>query len=239
MKSKRILSVVPVIVDLLAAALIWWQMPTAVSHFSEPSGINAAWLSGAFILMCIGVYLVRKLQPREPGGKLTVPALFLDRRLHIVSGVAFALLFVTMLAAQFGYFDAIFSADTLTLGEGEASALFVFAPGAWLAMAFIYVIVLVLTVTPTIAWENGRYPLLATFALLFINLMFFTTLLQLSAWVQMLEMSGDWFLGVIMFALLALLFGPPRWLYLAKQPDVGGDLSSLALWIFGAWMIIS
>lgn len=239
MNSKRILPFVPVIVDLLAAALILWQIPTAVSRFSNPSGINAAWLSGAFILMCVGVYIVRKLQPREPGGKLTVPALFLDRRLHIVSGVAFALLFVTMLASQFGYFDAIFDANTLTLGEGEASALFVFAPGAWLAMAFIYVIVLVLKVTPTIAVGNGRYPVLSTFALIFINLMLFIIIAQLSTWMQLLALSGDWFLGVIAFGLLALLFGPPRWIYLSKQPDVGGDLSSLALWIFGAWLIIS
>jgi hypothetical protein len=44
---------------------------------------------------------------------------------------------------------------------------------------------------------------------------------------------------VIVFAVLALLFGPPRWIYLSKQPDVGGDLTSLALWVLSAWLIMT
>ncbi|NHZ72202.1 MAG: hypothetical protein GWP17_03845 [Aquificales bacterium] len=238
MKQKRILPFVPVIVDVIAVLLLLWLLPTAVSRFSEVSGSNAAVLTAVFILMCAGVYIVRKLEARETRGKLTIPTFLLDRRLHIVSAVAFALLFVTMLAAQFGYFDAIFSADTLTLGEGEASALFVFAPGAWLALAFMYVIVLVLKVTPTIGVDNGRYPWLTFFALIFINLMLITMTAQFAVWTQLLDLAGDWFLGLIVFGLLALLFGPPRWLYLCKQPDLGGDLTSLALWVLCAWMVI-
>lgn len=239
MNQKRILPFIPVIADVLVVLLVIWQLPTAVSRFSEASGANAALLTGIFILMCVGVYIIRKLEPREAGGKLTIPTLFLDKRLHIVSAVAFALLFVTMLAAQFGYFDAIFSADTLTLGEGEASALFVFAPGAWLALAFIYVIVLVLKVTPRIEVESGRYFWLAALALVFINLMLFMMTAQFAAWVQLQSLTGDIFVGLIAFGVLALLFGPPRWIYLSKQPDVGGDLTSLALLVFCAWKIIA
>ena len=238
MNPKRILPFVPVIIDVAAALLLLWQLPTAVSQFSDVSGTNAAILTGTFLLMCAGVYIVRKLEPRTSGGKLTIPPFLMDRRLHILSAVAFALIFVTMLASQFGYFDAIFAADTLTLGEGEASALFVFAPGAWLAMAFIYVIVLVLKVTPAIGVENGRYPWLATFALLFINLMLFVMAAQIAVWVKLQGLSGDLFFGFIVFALLALLFGPPRWIYLSKQPDLGGDLTSLALWILCAWRVM-
>lgn len=238
MNSKRILPFIPVLVDLLAILLIFWQMPTAVSRFTENSGTNAALLTAVFILMCAGVYIVRKLEARDTGGKLTIPIFLLDRRLHIASAVAFSLIFVTLLASQFGYFDAIFDADTLTLGEGEASALFVFAPGAWLAMSFFYVIILGLKATPTIAVENGRYPWLASFALLAINLMLFIMVAQFAAWVQMLGLTEDWFLGFLVFGLLALLYGPPRWIYLSKQPDLGGDLSSLALWVFCAWMVV-
>ena len=229
----------PVIVDGLAALLLLWQLPTAVSRFYVASGSNAAMLTAVFILMCVGVFIVRKLEARETGGKLTIPIVLLDRKLHIVSGVAFALIFVTMLAAQFGYFDAILSVDTMTLGEGEASALFVYAPGAWLAMAFFYVIVLVLKVTPTVDVENGRYPWLASFALLFINLMLFVMTVQFTALVQMQNLTGDWFLGLIVWGLLALLYGPPRWLYLSKQPDIGGDLTSLALWVLCAWLVVA
>jgi hypothetical protein len=239
LNPKRILPFVPVIIDGAAALLLLWQLPTAVSQFSDASGTNAAILTGVFLLMCAGVYIVRKLEPRTSAGKLTIPPFLMDRRLHIASAVAFALIFVTMLASQFGYFDAIFSADTLTLGEGEASALFVFAPGAWLAMAFIYVIVLVLKVTPTIGVENGRYPWLVTIALLFINVMLFIMAAQFTVWVKLLGLSGDLFFGFILFALLALLFGPPRWIYLSKQPDLGGDLTSLALWILCTWLVVA
>ena len=235
---KRLLPFVPVIADALLAILLIWQLPTMVLRFQEPSGINAAILTAVFILMCAGVIIVRKLEARESGGKLTIPIILLDRRLHLFSAIAFAVLFVTLLALQFGYFEAIFAADTLTLGEGEASALFVFAPGAWLAMAFLYVIFLVLKVTPTIFMDNGRYFWLATFALLAVNLMQFTMTAQLTSWVQMQNLSGDWLLGLIMFVGLALLFGPPRWIYLSKQPDLGGDLTSFAVWILSAWLII-
>ncbi len=238
MNLKRMLPFVPVVVDVLLAILLIWQLPNIVSQFTEFSGTNAAILTAVFILMCAGVILVRKLEARESGGKLTIPMILLDRRLHLISAIAFALLFVTLLALQFGYFNAIFEADTLTLGEGEASALFVFAPGAWLAMAFLYVIFLVLKVTPTISVDNGRYFWVAVFALLMINLMQFTMTAQLAAWVQIQSLSGDWLLGLIIFAGLALLFGPPRWIYLSKQPDLGGDLASLAVWVLSAWLII-
>jgi len=108
-----------------------------------------------------------------------------------------------------------------------------------LAMAFFYVIVLVLKVTPTIEVENGRYPWLASLALLFINLMLFVMTVQFAALVQMQNLTGDWFLGLIVWGLLALLFGPPRWLYLSKQPDIGGDLTSLALWVLCAWLVVA
>ncbi|MFO7679739.1 MAG: hypothetical protein R6X34_06780 [Chloroflexota bacterium] len=238
MNQNKLLPFMPVVVDGLTILVLLWQLPTAVSRLSVISGTNAALLTAVFLLMCAGVFLVRKLEARPGGGRLTVPLLFQDPRLHLLSAVAFALLFVTMLASQFGYFNAIFEADTLTLGEGEASALFVFAPGAWLALAFVYVIFLALKVTPTIGVENGRYPWLASLALLFINLMLIVMTAQLAVWVQLAGMTGDWFLGLIIFGLLALLFGPPRWIYLTKQPDLGGDLTSLALWLFCAWRVV-
>ncbi|PID86304.1 MAG: hypothetical protein CSB13_03935 [Chloroflexi bacterium] len=228
---------VPVVADSLLICLLFWQLPYVGLRFWDSSGTQAAVLTAVFVIMCAGVILVRKLEARENGSNLTIPALLLDGRLHLISAIAFALLFVTLLAWQFGYFDAIFEANTLTLGEGEASALFVFAPGAWLAMAFLYVIFLVLKVTPTISMENGRYFWLASFALLAINLMQFTMTAQLMAWVQGQSLSGAWLWG-LMFAGFALLFGPPRWIYLSKQPDWGGGLTSLVVWMLSAWLII-
>jgi hypothetical protein len=141
-----------------------------------------------------------------------------------------------ILAFQFGYLNTFFAPEPVA--TREVSVLFVVGSIVWLAVPFVYVFVLLRKVTPTIEIGNGRYPWLASFALLFINLMLLLTTAQFAAWIHLQDLAGDWLLGLIVFAVLALSFGPPRWIYLSKQPDIGGDLSSLALWILCAWMIM-
>lgn len=241
MNSKRMLPLLPVIVDVLAALLVWFLLDTAVSQFRTFSTTNAAIVIIAFLLMCAAVVIVRKLEARDAGGKLTVPLLFLHRNLHILSAVVFALLVTLMVTLQLGYFDtqlpSLETAVPLQLEE-SASPLFWLIPLIVLAMSFVYLIVLVRKMVPMIAVENGRYPWLAALALLLINLMLLVATAQFATWIQLQSLQGDWLLGLIVFALLALSFGPPRWIYLSKQPDIGGDLSSLALWVFCAWMIM-
>jgi len=223
----------PVFVDGLVALAVVLLLETVVSQFSQISVINAVILLAAFILMCVGVFVVRKLAVRDAGGKLTIPLILLDRRLHIASAILFTLSLVLMLAVQLGYLNNFFKVERLE--QGETAPLFMVA----LLIPFVYIVVLLRKSTPTIEMENGRYPWLATFALLFINLMILVTTFQFATWIQLQGLTGDWFLGVIIFAFLALFFGPPRWIYLSKQPDIGGDLSSLALWAACAWLIMS
>ena len=235
------LPLLPVIVDVLAALFVWLLLDTAVSQLTQFSTANAAIVVVAFLLMCAGVLLVRKLEARDAGGKLTVPLLFLNRKLHILSAVVFALLVTFMVTMQLGYFDAMLpsleTAVPLQLQEPK-SAFYWVTPLIILALSFVYLIVLVRKMVPTIDVGNGRYPWLAALALLLINLMLLLTTAQIATWIQLQSLQGDMFLGLIVFGLLALSFGPPRWIYLSKQPDIGGDLSSLALWVFCAWMIL-
>ena len=228
---------VPVVIDGLAGLLVVLLLDTAVSQFSEFSATNAVILIVAFILMCVGVVIVRKLEARNAGGKLTVPLFLLDRRLQILSAVAFVFILVMMLAFQLGYLTTVFNIEAV--GESETSAMFKTMSLLLLAIPFAYSPVLLRKMMPTIDVGNGRYPWLASFALLFINLMLLLTTAQFAAWIHLQDAVGDWLLGLIVFALLALIFGSPRWIYLSKQPDIGGDLSSLALWILCAWLIMS
>ncbi len=237
MKAKRILPIVPVIVDLLAGLLVVWLLPTAVSQFSQQSASNATILIIVFIPMCVGVFIVRQLEARKSGGKLTVPLILLNRNLHIASAIAFTLSLVIMLTFQLGYLNSFFKIDTLS--SGESAILGTVASLIGLAIPFIYAPVLLRKAVPTIKMENGRYPWLASLALLLINLMLLLVTAQLAAWINLQNLRGDWLLGLTLFALLALIFGPPRWIYLSKQPDIGGDLTALALWGVCTWQIMA
>lgn len=233
---------VPVLVDGLTGLFVVVLLDTAVSRFSQKSVLNAIILIVAFILICAGVLIVRKLAVRDAGGKLTVPLLLLNRKLHILSAIVFAFIFVLIVVVQLGYFATSFStaeAVPLTWSEESALGLLLLTSLGLLALSFVYFVVLLWKMTPAIAVENGRYPWLASLALLLINLMLLLTTVQFAAWINRQGLTGDAFLGAIVFGLLALIFGPPRWIYLSKQPDIGGDLSSLALWGLCAWLTIA
>ena len=241
MNAKRMLPLMPVLVDVLAALVVWFVLDTAVSQFGQFSAANAAVVLMAFLLMCAGMLIVRKLEARDAGGKLTVPLLFLNRNLHILSAVVFALLVTFMVMMQLGYFDAMLpslgTAVPLQIEE-QTSPLYWLIPLIVLALSLVYLIVLVRKMVLTIERDNGRYPWLASLALLLVNFMLLLTTAQLATWIYRQSLQEDMLLGLIVFGVLAFSFGLPRWIYLSKQPDIGGDLSSLALWVFCAWMII-
>jgi len=203
--------------DGLALIALWVVLPTAVSSLQTPSGINVVYLIGAYILMCAGVFLLRKLQPAPDDVGLSAGSLLQARPTRIVLGVIFGLAMMTVMAFQFGYFDAIFVVDTLALGEGESATLFAFAPGAWLGMSLLYTAFLALQVTPTVAWGDGRYFWQALAGLLCINVMFVFLVAQMRAVVVL--WGGTAVVGpfLLAFAALLLLFGPPRLLFLARQ----------------------
>lgn len=217
-----LLEAAPLLVDGLALVVLWVWGGTAVSTLQTPSGFNAIYLIGAYILMCAGVYLIRKLEPGPGVGAWAEQSPLLARPTRIVLGVVFGLAMMTVLAFQLGYFNSIFIVDTLALGEGESATLFAFAPGAWLGMSLLYTAFLALKVTPTVVWGNGRYPWQALFGLLGVNAMFVFLAIQLKAILALITNPGV--IGPVLLTFLAflLLFAPPRLVYLAKQRGVGG-----------------
>ncbi|MCB8986581.1 MAG: hypothetical protein H6661_02385 [Ardenticatenaceae bacterium] len=226
----------PLAADALALAALWLILPTAVSVLQTPSGWHVLYLIGAYIVICVGVYLLRKLEPGPNVGAWAESSPLLARPTRIVFGVLFGLAMMTVMAYQFGFFQAIFVVDTLALGEGESATLFAFAPGAWLGMSLLYTAFLALRVTPTVSWENGRYRWQAFLGLLCVNVMFVFLAAQLKAVLALwggTAVIGPFFLVAFLFL---LLFGPPRLIYLSRQRDLGG-VSFLVLILAAAWLV--
>ena len=232
------LKAAPLLVDGLALAVLWLWGNTAVSTLQTPSGFNAIYLIGAYILMCGGVFLIRKLEPGPGVGGWAEQSPLLARPTRIVLGVVFGLAMMTVLAFQLGYFNSIFVVDTLALGEGESATLFAFAPGAWLGMSLLYTAFLALTVTPTVSWGNGRYPWQALFGLLGVNVMFVFLAVQLKAVLALITNPGVIGPVLLTFFAFLLLFGPPRLVYLAKQRGVGGVSFLLLAFAAAGWVCL-
>ena len=232
--------VLPLLVDgfSLAALVVALRAGpgTAVATLQTPAGYNVLYLLGAYLFMCAGVYLLRKLEPGPDASAWAQTSRLLARPTRMVLGVLFGLATTTVMAYQFGYFNAIFVVDTLALGEGESAMLFAFAPGAWLGLSLVYTAVLALHVTPTVRWGNGRYPWQAFLGLLFVNVMFLFLAAQMTAVLTLANLSGWLAPFVLSFLAFLLLFGPPRLIYLSKQRGMGG-VSFLILAMVAAWLV--
>lgn len=219
-QRKRVwIDFVPWLADGVALSLLWAFLATAVVALQTPSAINVIYLIGVYALMCLGVFLIRRLEPGAGGDVAGATAV---RPLWLALGVLFGAAVMTAMAFQFNYFAAVFAVDTMTLGEGESATFFVFAPGAWLGTSLLYAAFLALPVTPKVAEENGRYPWQAFFGLLFINSMLLFMAAQLKA--MLILLGGFHFLVAFPLAwgLLLLLFGPPRLLYWRKRGGLAG-----------------
>ncbi|MBK8984797.1 MAG: hypothetical protein IPM39_01735 [Chloroflexi bacterium] len=236
--KNRWLDVVPLAVDGLSVLALVGVLGTAVTRLQTTSGLNVLYLLAAYILMCAGVFLLRKLEPAPDAGAWPADSLLLARPTRMVLGILFGLVTMTVMAFQFGYFASILVVDTLALGEGESATLFAFAPGAWLGLSLVYTVFLALPVTPTVGWGDGRYPWQAFLGLLFVNVMLLFLTAQIRAVLNLVQASGGMGLFLLTFLLFLLLFGPPRLIYLAKQRNIGGAtfviLTAAAAWL-AAW----
>lgn len=207
----------PLLADAAALLAGFFLLPALAAQMAAPSTMNVIILTAAFVLYCIAVYLIRKLEPA--GGRVPLPEALLRPLTMRVLAVLFALAFAALILAQFGYWDLIFVVDDRVLGAGESSAFFVYGPGAWIGASLFYVLVLSASVRVTIRQGQANYSWLALLGLLGINGM----LLLVTAVLQPLWSTGNLPTGLAGFLpallLLTLLFAPPRIWYLVKRPS--------------------
>ena len=227
------LRAIPVVADGLALLLLlFWLRPLA-ARLQEQSGLNVVWLGGAYILLWLGVYVIRKLEPAPAAPSLTQPA----PKIRGALGLLFGLGMMTAVAWQLGFFDVALTIDPMALGEGEAASFFVFAPSAWLGLSLLYVIVLAFNVTPTVGRGTGTYSWLALAGLLGVNTMLLLAAAQLRAIAIDITGNGRLFWFAAAFLTLLVLFGPPRLLYLSRQPRLSAVATFLILLLYCAWRI--
>ena len=235
MKQKqRFLMILPLLVDAVGAAGIILLLPTLSTQFAELSTINVLILSGAFVLYCTAVYLIRKLEPNADAERISrLPAWLTTTLTMRLLAIFFALTLAVVLLWQFGYWDSIFVVDDRVLGAGESASFFVYGPGAWIGAALFYVLVLSASVRVTIEEVSRNYVGLALLGLLGVNGM----LLMGTAVLQATNLFTGWLGTIGAFVLLVLLFAPPRVWYLSKRPSLLAALSYLALLLLCAWQV--
>lgn len=208
--------------DVAGLAAMFVLFPPLAQRLNEPNGINALLLSGGFVVFCLGVYWLRRLQPMA-GGEGEWAA----RNWRVALAVLFALTMSLAIAWQLGFFRSGLQVDTREIGEGGSASYFVFGPGAWLGFSALYVLVLAFTVRPSVTPGSRRWTAVATLSLLATNVM----LLLLSA--QARSFAGEAALWLpLLFAGLLLLFLPPRLVYVARGPGFPSPAGYVTLGLF-------
>lgn len=207
--------------DAAAAAALFLLFPALSEQLGEPSGVNALRFTGGFLLFCLGVFWLRRLRPMAGGGE------WASRGWRIGLAAVFALVMSLAIAWHLGFFRSGLTVDTRTLGEGGSASYFVFGPGAWLGFSAVYILVLGFTVTPSIDPAGGRWPVVATLALLATNVM----LLLFSAQARVIVGGAGLWLPLV-FALLLVLFLPPRLVYVARGPGFPSPAGYVVLGLF-------
>lgn len=236
MKQKQtFLTILPLLADAVGIAVAAWLLPSLAAQFAVLSTINVLILGGAFVVYCTAVYLIRKLEPMADAERISrLPAWLTATRTMRPLAIFFALAVAVIFLQQLGYWDSIFVVDDRILGAGESSSFFVYGPGAWIAASLFYVLVLSASVRVTIDESSSSYAGLALLALLGVNGM----VLLGTAVLQATTFFTGWLGAIGGFALLVLLFAPPRVWFLSKRPSLLAALSYLALLLFCAWQLV-
>ncbi len=234
--SRRYL-MLALLVDAGILVSLFVSLPRLGALLGSPSGMNTLLLAAVYLPFLGGTFLLRKLQPRPPA-----TGVWLSPTVRGILAGVFGLVLTTALAWQLGFFESLSSADPRILGEGEAAAYFVFAPGAWIGVSMLYILFLAFPVNETVAPANGNYPVYALIGLVTTGAMMVTLMAQGQAMLA----EGISTLWLVMgFGLLLVLFIPPRLLYASRVFPLPGravtiSLVSLVLVIAaGSWLMVS
>jgi len=214
-------------------------LPDFAHTLEEPSGWNALLLILLYLLFCIGVYLIRKLEPWAGDEGWQSPAIFMNPKFRAALAFIFGLLMMTTMAYQIGYFESIQSIGSATLDEGDSSALLVYMPGALLGFSMLYILVLAFPVQSNVPAKSNQFTILALCGLILANGMLFFTTAQARAIVTALGLADGIAMYTMSFLVLALSFAPPRLLYQNKRPYPFGLFSFIILLLISTWYVVS
>ena len=236
--DKRLLHSLPVLVDLIAILAIIFGLNTLSEPLETPAGWNAFWLAFFYLVFCLGVYLIRKLDSIPNNGEWTPPGWIMQPKSRAGLAIFFGLLMVTTLAYQLGYFASLLDIRTAFMEEGNSMAFFVFAPGAWISFSMLYILVLAFPVNANVKPQSVRYATFSFLGLLGVQGMVLFSVAQAHAWVSQIGDVHAVFLFILAFLTLLLSFVPPRMMYQDKEPDLPGWISLLLLLLVATMWVV-
>lgn len=208
----------PILADLTGLALVFLLLPALTVRFSQLGVINSVIMGFFFVLFCLSVYGIKKLDDNPKGNRL-LPHLFLDRRVLGALGVLFALSISLATAYVVGFLDSVVAINRGLLDEPAVTIYLLLTPASWFGLALIYMLVLNSDVEATVNRDEYRYLLVSFLSLSGINLMLVVaTAVWQAVWSRFALTEGATVFLILNFILNLLLFGPPRLLYLTKNP---------------------
>lgn len=212
------------VADGVGLVLLFWLREPLSAQLAQPAGLNSLLFIIVYLLFLGCVVWLRRLHDLPE----TYFPLVLGQRSRTVLAVLFALVMMTAVSYQFGYFDSFMQAGPAELDEGASSSLFVYAPAAWLFLSLCYVFALAFPVAPRTAADSRQHDGVALLALLGCNALLLLAVAQLRALADLFSLTIAVRL-ILTWLLLALLFAPPRLLYAQKSGGWPAVVSFAAL----------
>ena len=223
----------PLVADALGVLFLFWLTPPLLAQFSNKVFVNSVIIGGFFALFCWAVILIRRLQ-NGPGG------IDLDRYKWWLVGLSLPFIFFVIwaIADVIGYLDSVLVINNTLLDEAGATIYLLITPASWLTIGLFYSAVLAFAMKQTAPLGGVRHFLYALLGLSGVNLMIAVVMAYWGVLWARGEPAGAPLATLLwLLPLFLLLFGPPRLVYLARQPHWFPLLSHLALLTFLAWQL--
>ena len=117
--------------DLIGLVLFWALVPRLTTRFQQKTAVNALIIGGVFLLFCLAVFFVRRLQGETEGAYIDPGGL------SVFLGVMFGIFVSFMMAEAAGVFDNLDTMD-LDTNNPAVSVGILAVMLAWLVLIFLY-----------------------------------------------------------------------------------------------------
>lgn len=226
----------PVAVDLMSVVLYSALLPLLVSRFQQKSMINPLIIGIVYLLFCLSVYIMRRVEPGS-GDSFSIDSMAVLGFL----GAAFGM-FLTYMAVESG---GILDNLEIDLESGAASFGLMVGSFLWLGLVFLYAGILLIEIKPSIANGSVQAMWLELFSLIGVNLMIIVTAAYWDSYFigtepyDAVTVGSKILIFIVTFAFFLFFFAPPRMLFLVRNPGLGAIASFLLQTGYYVWGTLS
>lgn len=222
----------PILADFTGLALASLLLPPLTARFAQLGFVNSVIMGLLFVLFCLSVYGIKKLEDDVQGRQPVAPFL-LEKRTLGALGVLFALFLSLATAYVVGFLDSVVAINRGLLDEPSVTIYLLLTPASWFGLALIYLLVLSSDVEATVGADEYRYPVVSFLSLSGVNLMLVAaTAVWQALWSRFTFVGGAALFLAFNSVLNLFLFAPPRLSYLTKNPRWAAVLTWVPLWLY-------